>query len=305
MKEIDKLMHEIREVLPVREPATATVARAIVNKDNDLLFNFFNAKTKAEAIQELGISGGGGGGTTNISAGDGIDVSGTDPLIVAVKVGDYLSLDDTTGALRVNSMSAGNWDNASNHALLTAPHVPDMTGIPDGHILSKQSDTWGDVAEWQADNSVHKTGDETIGGTKTFSSSVALSGADNTAPNQTGTGDSSILIKGNADVLYAKKRTRTVLTGASPDVLLPASPSDGDEVFAVVSANATCRVLPSNGKRIYAGDVMGAVGDGSSLGFLMVATKGATVTLQWVSAIDSPTGAWVITSATGSWDLDV
>jgi len=232
-----------------------------------------------------------------------VSTTGGGPLFTTI--GDFLSLDDITGALRVDSISAVNWNAASDHALLTAPHVPDMTGIPDGHILSKQSDTWGDVAEWQADNSVHKTGDETIGGTKTFSSSVALSGADNTAPNQTGTGDSSILIKGNADVLYAKKRTRTVLTGASPDVLLPASPSDGDEVFAVVSANATCRVLPSNGKRIYAGDVMGAVGDGSSLGFLMVATKGATVTLQWVSAIDSPTGAWVITSATGSWDLDV
>lgn len=84
---------------------------------------------------------------------------------------------------------------------------------------------------------------------------------------------------------------------------LPASPRIGERWSAsvhAVSGGYTVKVIPEIGQRIYVGDLVGALGDVSSNGFLQSPSHiGAYIELIYVAA-----NKWVVTNGTGIWSLD-
>lgn len=53
MKSLDALAFEVREQLPIREPVTATASRAIVNLNNEVVFDFGEARNATEALGRM------------------------------------------------------------------------------------------------------------------------------------------------------------------------------------------------------------------------------------------------------------
>jgi hypothetical protein len=90
---------------------------------------------------------------------------------------------------------------------------------------------------------------------------------------------------------------------ANATLSLPASPRIGERRSATITATSsgyTLKIMPASGQRIYVGNLAGAVGNGSTSGFLQSPSFiGAYAELVYAAA-----NIWVVTSATGTWNLD-